>query len=59
MSYWDMYYSDQLKVALEEIPSTKQRRYFLKVFERMGEYVRENDQFITFREYLTQEFGRN
>lgn len=52
-SYWDMTYSDALKYELNQIPSITQRTYFLRVFERMGKYVIENDEDgLTFREYF-------
>lgn len=52
-SYWDMTYGDELKSELMELKSTQQRKYFLSVFERMGEYVIENNaDGLTFREYF-------
>ncbi|MBP3464456.1 MAG: hypothetical protein ACI4VN_03290 [Clostridia bacterium] len=51
--YWEMTYGDALKDALEHISSNVQRMYFLSVFQRMGEYVIENDaDGLTFREYF-------
>lgn len=52
-SYWDMTYGDELKSELMELKSTQQRKYFLNVFERMGQYVIDNDaDGLTFREYF-------
>ncbi len=52
-SYWDMTYGDELKSELMELKSTQQRKYFLSVFERMGQYVIDNDaDGLTFREYF-------
>ena len=51
--YWEMTYGDALKDALEHISSNVQRMYFLSLFQRMGEYVIENDaDGLTFREYF-------
>ncbi len=52
-SYWEMTYGDELKSELLKLKSTQQRKYFLSVFERMGEYVIENNaDGLTFREYF-------
>lgn len=52
-SYWDMTYGDELKCELMKLKSTRQRNYFLGVFERMGQYVIDNDEDgLTFREYF-------
>lgn len=52
-SYWDMTYGDELKSELLKLKSTQQRKYFLSVFEQMGEYVIENNaDGLTFREYF-------
>lgn len=52
-SYWDMTYGDELKSELMKLQSTRQRNYFLGVFERMGQYVIDNDEDgLTFREYF-------
>ena len=56
MSYffWDLTYSDHLRVCIEQISSQSQRNLFLKIFERMGEYVTEHDDAyaMTFKEYF-------
>lgn len=52
-SYWEMTYGDELKSELLKLKSTQQRKYFLSVFEQMGEYVIENNaDGLTFREYF-------
>ena len=52
-SYLDMTYGDELKSELLKLKSTQQRKYFLSVFEQMGEYVIENNaDGLTFREYF-------
>ena len=52
-SYWEMTYGDELKSELLKLKSTQQRKYFLSVFEQMGESVIENNaDGLTFREYF-------
>ena len=49
--FWDMTYSDALRYELTQIQSTLQRIYFLKVFDKKGKYLVENDEDgHTFRE---------
>ena len=51
---WECTYCDELKALINQITSEKQRTYFLKVFDRMGEYVTEHDDDfdMTFGEYF-------
>lgn len=51
---WNSTYSDQLKAAILSIKSPMQRSYFLRVFNRMGNYIfqHEDQEFITFGEYF-------
>lgn len=49
---WEMTYGDQLKAEIEKLNSASQRKYFLSVYEEMGEYVKKYDTFITFKEYF-------
>lgn len=52
-SYWEMTYGDELKSELMKLKSTLQRKYFLRVFEKMGQYVIDNDaDGLTFKEYF-------
>lgn len=52
-SYWEMTYGDELKSELMKLKSTLQRKYFLSVFEKMGQYVIDNDaDGLTFKEYF-------
>lgn len=49
---FDLMYSDELRQAINEMPSDKQRAYFLYVFQEFGEFVKENDEFLTLQEYM-------
>lgn len=52
-SYWEMTYGDELKSELMQLKSLQQRKYFLSVFEKMGQYVIDNDaDGLTFKEYF-------
>lgn len=51
--FWEMTYGDALHSAIIlHTHSHEQRVYFLDVFKRMGEYVQEYDEALTFREYF-------
>ena len=53
MSLWDMEYGDDLRQAiLTELMTNAQRSYFLGVYNRMGKFIKEHDEFLTFREYF-------
>ena len=52
MKLWNMTYGDQLLQAILEYFHGRQQKYFLKVYERMGEYVRRYGEYLTFREYF-------
>lgn len=53
MSFWDMTYSDNLRIAItEQTSSTAQKNYFLAAYERMGEFIQQHDEYLTFREYF-------
>lgn len=51
---WECTYSDELRYLINKLNSAKQREYFLKVFDRMGDYVTEHDDAydMTFLEYF-------
>ena len=59
MSFWDMQYGDNLWQAItEQKMTTAQRNYFLGIYNRMGEYVKTHDEYLTFREYFNM-YERN
>lgn len=49
---WNLMYSDELKTEIEKLNSASQRKYFLSVYERMGNYIKKEDSFLTFKEYF-------
>lgn len=54
MNPWDCTYSDELREEILQISNKAQRKYFLQVFERMGNYVQEHDDAygMTFQEFM-------
>ena len=52
--FWDLPYCDALKAELLSLPTSKQKSFFLEVFERMGAFIEKNDDAyaMTFREYF-------
>ena len=51
-SFWDMSYSDELRVAIFRDLKGSQRKFFLDAYNRFGDYIRETDESLTFGEWF-------